>query len=58
VRIRFPDEYVIQGTFKALEKVEEVYKLVKDHLFNKEREFYLYETPPKKIASDMKITLK
>jgi hypothetical protein len=26
-------------------------------LYNKERGFFLYETPPKKILSDMKINL-
>ena len=33
IRIRFPDEYVLQGTFGALERVSEVYKLVKEHIF-------------------------
>ena len=58
VRIRFPDDYVLQGTFGALERLEEVFKFVKANLFNKEREFYLYETPPKKILTEMKHTLK
>lgn len=58
MRIRFPDEYVIQGTFGALEKVEDLYKFIKEHLYIKEREFYIYETPPKKVLSDMKQTLK
>lgn len=49
MRIRFPDDYVIQGTFSALEKIGDVYAFIKEHLFLKEREFYLYETPPKKI---------
>lgn len=49
VRVRFPDDYVIQFTFGALEKVSEIYKLVKENIYTKEREFYLYETPPKKI---------
>lgn len=58
VRIRFPDDYVIQGTFSALEKIGDVYKFVKDNLFIKDREFYLYETPPKKVLQDLKPTLK
>ena len=29
VRIRFPDDYCIQGTFGALEKVNDVYEFVK-----------------------------
>ena len=33
IRVRFPDEYVLQGTFGALEKVERVYQMVKDNIF-------------------------
>jgi len=58
VRVRFPDDYVIQGTFGALEKVECVYQFVKEHLYLKERDFYLYKTPPKTIITDMKTSLK
>ena len=53
IRVRFPDHYVLQGTFGALERVDQVYAYVRDHLFIKEREFYLYETPPKKILKEM-----
>ena len=53
VRIRFPDDYIIQGTFAGLEKIGELYKFVKENIFMKEREFYLYETPPKKVLKDM-----
>ncbi len=56
--MRFPDEYCIQGTFGALERISDVYAFVKQHLYVKDREFYLYETPPKKILSEMKPTLK
>ena len=58
VRIRFPDDYVLQGTFGALEKMQELYAFVQENLYTKGREFYLYETPPKKILSDMKQSLK
>jgi len=58
VRIRFPDDYVLQGTFAALDKIENIYEFVKEHLFIKERDFYLYETPPKKVFKDMKVTLR
>jgi len=58
IRIRFPDDYVLQGTFGALEKIDSLYKFVKDHLATPEREFYLYETPPKKIIKEMSATMK
>lgn len=28
IRIRLPDDYVLQGTFGALEKIENIYKFV------------------------------
>ena len=58
IRIRLPDDYVIQGTFGALEKIENVYNFVREHLATPEREFYLYETPPKKILKEMTATTK
>jgi tether containing UBX domain for GLUT4 len=58
IRIRFPDEYVLQGTFGALEKIEDVYQFVKERLAIQDRPFYLYETPPKKILKERKNTLK
>jgi len=58
IRVRFPDDYCIQGTFGALEKVADVYQFVKDHLYTPERPFYLYTTPPKKELKEMGMTLK
>jgi tether containing UBX domain for GLUT4 len=58
IRIRFPDDYVIQGTFAALERVQVIYNFVKENLANPDREFYLYETPPKKIIKDLTLTAK
>ena len=51
VRIKFPDGYLLQGTFGALETIEDIYKFVGECLFipADQREFYLYETPPKKV---------
>lgn len=58
IRVKFPDEYVIQGTFGANEQIQTVYKFVKENLVNSEREFYLYKTPPKKPLTDMKLNLQ
>ena len=49
VRVKFPDGYLLQGTFGAKEQIEDIYQFVTDNLFTgNKREFYLYETPPKK----------
>lgn len=54
VRIKFPDGYLLQGSFGALEKVQDIYDFVGQCLFipPSERQFYLYETPPKKVFDD------
>jgi hypothetical protein len=54
IRVKFPDGYVIQGTFGALETVGDVYKFVQQNLFYtaEQRQFYLYETPPKKVFDE------
>ena len=41
-----------------MENIGEVYRFVRENLFTKDREFYLYETPPKKILTNMDISLK
>ena len=58
VRIKFLDGYVMQGTFSGKEKVREVVKFIKDNLSTPEREFRLFETPPKRVLKDMTKTLK
>lgn len=57
IRIKFPDQYVLEGTFGALEKISSVYDFVKQNIVTKEREFYLYETPPKRVLTKMANTL-
>jgi len=47
VRIQFPDGMMLQGRFGALENMGEVYDFVFENMFDKQREFYLYDTPPK-----------
>ena len=49
VRIKFPDGYLLQGTFGALEKISDVYQFVRENLKHQRKSgFYLYETPPKR----------
>ena len=59
VRVKFPHGYILQGTFGALETVQDVYNYVKENLEQPTRKFYLYETPPKRILDEkvMKNTL-
>ena len=54
IRIKFPDGYLLQGTFGAKETIEDVYKFVSESLFYKpdQRQFYLYETPPRRVLED------
>lgn len=49
MRIVFPDNMILQGTFGARETIGEVYDFVFENIFDKNREFVLFETPPKKI---------
>ena len=35
VRVKFPDGYVIQGTFGALETVEDIYRFINENIFYK-----------------------
>lgn len=49
LKIRMPDDMVIVASFGAKESVQDVYDWLKQNLINKERQFILYETPPKRI---------
>lgn len=50
-KIRMPDAFVIMASFGAKETVQDIYDFVKEHLVNKDREFILFETPPKRILT-------
>ena len=52
-----PDGYILQGTFGAKEKVQAVFDFVKQSILLKERPFYLFETPPKRLITNTKQTL-
>ena len=52
-----PDGYILQGTFGAKEKVKDVFDFVKDCILVKERAFYLFETPPKRVLTAQNKTL-
>jgi len=49
IRIKFPDNYLLQGEFGGLEKAKAIYEFVTANLYTKERKFTLFKTPPKKV---------
>ena len=57
IRIKMPDGYILQATFGAKEKVQDVFEFVKQSLVLSDRPFYLFETPPKRVITNMKQTL-
>lgn len=58
IRVKFPDGYLLQGTFGAKEKVKDLYEYVQKNLFYSDgsKNFYLYETPPKKVLGPDSLT--
>ena len=56
IRIKFPDNFILQGTFAALENIGSIYEFVKEHCAQP-REFYLFEAPPKKVLKEYKKSL-
>ena len=57
IRVKFPDTYILQGTFGAKETIGDVIRFVRQQLATPERPFYLFETPPKKVHKSEGITL-
>lgn len=51
IKVRFPDQFVLQGDFSVKEKTSDLYLFVREGLVQK-REFYLYEIPLKKAIKD------
>ena len=47
----------MQGTFGALEKLSEVYSLVWENIYHKERNFILFEPTPRKVYNEVDKTL-
>lgn len=56
IRVKFPDDFMLQGTFAALERIEDIYAFVREHLAQP-RDFYLFETPPKRVLKEQKKTI-
>lgn len=54
IRVKFPDGLILQGKFGSREKLENVYEFVLENILDKERPFYLFKAPPKKILTSQK----
>ena len=52
IRVKFPDGYILSGTFGALEKVKDVVEFVKSNLMHPTRKFYVFETPPRRVLDE------
>lgn len=50
IRVRFPDNIILQGTFSVSETFEEVVKFVKEHLINNEFPFHLITATREKLS--------
>lgn len=57
VRIRFPDNFVLEGSFGGRETVKDIYSYVAANLVETDKTFYLYETPPKRVLNDQNKSL-
>lgn len=52
VKIKFPDKKILEGNFSVRETAADLYSFVAGNLQQVGREFYLYETPPKKVIKN------
>ncbi|XP_028395293.1 tether containing UBX domain for GLUT4-like [Dendronephthya gigantea] len=57
IRIHFPDRTVLQGFFSPQETVSDVISFVSENLHQRNTNFYLYTTPPKRILDKPNLTL-
>ena len=53
-----PDGLFVQATFDVREKVQKIKDFIKDNLSQSARDFYLFETPPKRVIKQMNKSLK
>jgi hypothetical protein len=58
IRIKFPNELLIQANFAVMETVGDIYQFLKDNLEDPTQEFYITTSPPLKKYLDMKATIQ
>jgi len=57
VRIKFPDEVLIQANFAMMETIENIYNFIKENLNDPLQNFFLFTSFPSKKYTDMKATV-
>jgi hypothetical protein len=57
IRIKYPNEILIQANFAVMETIGDIYQFLKENLENPTQEFYLSTSPPLKKYTDMKATI-
>ncbi|XP_027351807.1 plant UBX domain-containing protein 1 [Abrus precatorius] len=53
IRVRFPDNHTLEGTFHPSETVQSLIDLLSKVIAQPEQPFYIYTTPPKKVIHDL-----
>lgn len=57
IRIKFPDEILIQGNFAMMETIEDIYIFVRENLNEPDQPFLLFTSFPSKKFNDMKASI-
>ena len=58
IRLKFPNEQILQGSFALFEKVGDIYNFIKDYLKDKNEKFNISTTPPLKRYMKMDNTIQ
>lgn len=57
IRVKFPNELLIQGNFAMMETIGDVYNFVRDNLIDPNLTFVLFTSFPSKKYTDLKATI-
>ena len=57
IRIKFPNELLLQANFAMMETVGDIYEFVRENLHEPTQEFSLFTPFPRKVYSDKKPTV-
>ena len=58
IRLKFPNEQILQGSFALFEKVGDIYNFIKNYLKDKNEKFNISTTPPLKRYLKMENTIQ
>jgi hypothetical protein len=57
IRIKFPNELLLQANFAMMETVGDIYEFVKQNICDYNQEFSLFTPFPRKVYNDKKLTI-